>query len=336
MTFDERVEALGYLGFTVRQTRFLVTVALHSGFCLRRQFARFADIEYGKNVRRFLDRLVTRGLAHRLAGDVNRGHIYHLSARSIYRAIDQEDNRNRRLAAPALIARKLMLLDFVLAQPADEWAATEADKVALCHARFHVPHAYLPRRIYAAPEMQEAPLARYFVDKLPLYVAGEPPRLHAVYLAAEPGLRAFQRFLSDHRGLLGRLPHWAVTVVTPVHTVDVRPFRQAFEKFVHGTPAPESDVPVDELDWYFTTRRAVELDRLPSLSDALIERFQQARRQFGGLTFERLYQEWLQEGDTALETFATPECAPFLGPGQLLMHALPFSYRQFGSRPGVV
>jgi hypothetical protein len=47
MTFDERVQALQPLGLTPRQTRFLVTVALHSGFCVRRQYAAFARIRYG-------------------------------------------------------------------------------------------------------------------------------------------------------------------------------------------------------------------------------------------------------------------------------------------------
>ena len=44
MTFDERVQALEPLGFTPRQTRFLVTVALHSGYCLRRQYSAFAGV----------------------------------------------------------------------------------------------------------------------------------------------------------------------------------------------------------------------------------------------------------------------------------------------------
>ena len=38
MTFIERVQALAPLGFSDVQTRFLVTVALHSGFCLRRHY----------------------------------------------------------------------------------------------------------------------------------------------------------------------------------------------------------------------------------------------------------------------------------------------------------
>jgi hypothetical protein len=52
MTLDERAEATAVFGFTPRQARFLVTVALHSGFCLRRQYEAFAGIQYGKNVGR--------------------------------------------------------------------------------------------------------------------------------------------------------------------------------------------------------------------------------------------------------------------------------------------
>lgn len=161
MTFDDRVRALAYLGFTPRQTRFLTLVALHSGFCVRRQFAAFAGVEYGKNVRAFLDQLVSRGLARRLQFDVNRGHVYHLSAGEVYRAIGQDDNRNRRATSAALIARKLMLLDFVLAQPADEWVATEADKVALFRDRYDMALAHLPRQMPASSATGRVRPAQY-------------------------------------------------------------------------------------------------------------------------------------------------------------------------------
>ena len=106
MTFDERVTALASLGFSERQTRFLVMVALHSGFCLRRHYTAFADLQYGAGVRDFLDRLVSRRLARRLDFRRDRGHVYHLCNSSIYNAIGQDDNRNRRRTSPALIARK--------------------------------------------------------------------------------------------------------------------------------------------------------------------------------------------------------------------------------------
>jgi hypothetical protein len=139
VTFEERVPALALLGFSERQTRFLVTVALHGGFCLRRQYVTFAGLKYGAGVRDFLDRLVVRKLATRFAFRRDRGHVYHLRASAIYDPIGQPDNRNRRSASAALIARKLMILDYVLAHPNVEWLATEEDKVAFFITRFGVP-----------------------------------------------------------------------------------------------------------------------------------------------------------------------------------------------------
>jgi hypothetical protein len=47
MNFDERVQAVAKFGFTERQARFLVTVMLHAGVCVPRQYARFAGTAYG-------------------------------------------------------------------------------------------------------------------------------------------------------------------------------------------------------------------------------------------------------------------------------------------------
>ena len=49
MTFEERARALAPLRLTDRQTWFLVTVALHGGFCLRRPYADFARLQHGEN-----------------------------------------------------------------------------------------------------------------------------------------------------------------------------------------------------------------------------------------------------------------------------------------------
>ena len=151
MTFDDRVRALEPLGFTPRQTRFIATVALHSGYCLRRQYSAFAGVACGKNVSDFLDTLVARRLAERFTQRADRGLIYHLHARSIYRALGQDHNRNRRNASAALIARKIMLLDFVLGHPEVEWMATERDKVEMFAERCGVPLADLPQRAFPAP-----------------------------------------------------------------------------------------------------------------------------------------------------------------------------------------
>jgi hypothetical protein len=83
-----------------RQTRFVETVALHSGYCLRRQYSAFAGVAYGKNVCKFLETLVVRRLAEGFTQRADCGLIYYLHARAIYRALGEDDNRNRLQAGP--------------------------------------------------------------------------------------------------------------------------------------------------------------------------------------------------------------------------------------------
>ena len=61
MTFDDRVQVVTKKGFTDRQARFLVTVMLHSGVCVPRQYARFCGIVHGEKTRKFFAKLVRLG-----------------------------------------------------------------------------------------------------------------------------------------------------------------------------------------------------------------------------------------------------------------------------------
>ncbi len=55
MTSEERVKAVAQFGFTERQARFLVTVMLHLGVCLLRQYTAFASIVHAQKTRRVFD-----------------------------------------------------------------------------------------------------------------------------------------------------------------------------------------------------------------------------------------------------------------------------------------
>ena len=70
MTFAERIQDVISLGpgsgFTDQQAKFIVTVALHSGYCLRRQYSAFTGRQYGQNVCDFLDGPVTDRKSTRL------------------------------------------------------------------------------------------------------------------------------------------------------------------------------------------------------------------------------------------------------------------------------
>ena len=101
-TFDSvsvsRVSALGDFGFTQRQREFLVTVMVHSGCFLERQYCRFTGTARGQNSREFVARLVARGFARVIEPEpVRRGRLYHVHHKPLYEAIEQPDNRNRRV-----------------------------------------------------------------------------------------------------------------------------------------------------------------------------------------------------------------------------------------------
>jgi hypothetical protein len=335
MTFDERVAALGPLGFTPRQTRFLVTAALHSGYCLRRHYLAFAGVRYGKNVRDFFEALVRRHLAQRFLYQPNRGHIYHLHATSLYRALAQRDNRNRREVSPAVIARKLMLLDYVLTVPDAAWYATEEDKVALFTRELGIPLDELPRRDYAPTDRYSRTTTRYFIHKLPVYLNADRAVVHFVHLVNDDRGDGLARFLHDHVRLLRALPAWRVVAICPRGRRGLPVCRTVFDEFAATTWQPVTSERLAPLRGFFATRQLVERGDLRSLSVADLDRFREARRQFANAHTEALYGAWLANGDRALEHAKSEAQETPSHAAELILQELPSTYSQFGSLPGV-
>ncbi len=252
MTFEDRVRALEPLGFSERQTRFLVTVALHSGFCLRRQYMAFAGLKYGAGVRDFLDRLVARKVARRCAFRRDRGHVYHLhTARPLRgdwpdRQSQPPPNESRAHCAKADAAG-------LRARPTDvDWYATEHDKVALFTTRFSLPAADLPRRIYparrAAPEAVST--TRYFIHKLPIGLAGDQSKVSFAFLVTDTSGQAFAQFLRDHERLLSHLRDWEIVLVLPGTFLASPPARRRSAASRRtSTAVPESARPCGPSSW---------------------------------------------------------------------------------------
>jgi hypothetical protein len=74
-----RVSALREYGLTLRQREFLVTVMVHSGCFLERQYCEFSSTVRGQNSREFMARLVARGFVRTIEpGPIRRGRLYHV------------------------------------------------------------------------------------------------------------------------------------------------------------------------------------------------------------------------------------------------------------------
>src|SRR5690606_37539711 len=108
-----------------------------------------AQVGRGASSVRFIRRAVAAGHV-RSTRFSNRTEVYHLFARPIYRAIGEEDNRNRRSRPVYSIKAKLMALDFVLAHRESVFLATEAEKLDHFCGNLGIPQDRLPKKTYGA------------------------------------------------------------------------------------------------------------------------------------------------------------------------------------------
>ena len=290
---DQTVHVLEAFGYTTRQAQFLALVAVHGGYFLRRQFVAFTGRTHGLATVRFLDGAVTRGDIRSLPYG-RQGRVFHLCARPLYAALEQEHNRNRREAEWDAVVRKLMTLDFVLAHPTARFLATEGEKSTLLQ-ELRVRQALWPSRKYAPKRPPSGLTTRYFVDKMPWFRETDNTRLWIVYVDAEVTLRGFGRFLEQYRGVLGALPS-GVIYVSPAPWSG--PVQRVFDKVIHGGEVQGGDA--SAFRDYCQLRARIEAKEWAALSVANLQRYRVLEGVFQTSTFDTLYRCWRQVPDTSV------------------------------------
>jgi hypothetical protein len=198
VTFDERVAAIGAKGFTERQARFLVTVLLHAGVCMVRQYCAFSHISRGQTTQEFFGRLVEKKYATVYSDAHRRARIFHLQHRSLYEAIGEPDNRHRKPTPIAGAIERLMVLDAVLSSTDLTWLATEREKVA--HFTKLLGTAFrrddLPRLVFGHPPRSTV---RFFPDKMPIGIHADGRTHVFAYLVTRPAPSTSERFCNARR-----------------------------------------------------------------------------------------------------------------------------------------
>ena len=169
MTSAERVRAVAEKGFTDRQAGFLVTVMLHSGVCVGRQYCVYARIVRGQKVHDFFASLVAKRFATSYAAAHRRAHIYHVHSKRLYAAIGEPNNRNRKPVTLARAVERLMVLDAVLAEPRLRWLGSRAREGRILQ-RGNDPQVERAAPSGFRTRTQTRPFG-YFPDKLPIGVA---------------------------------------------------------------------------------------------------------------------------------------------------------------------
>jgi hypothetical protein len=246
-----------------------------------------------------------------------------------------------------------MLLDLVLSEPEHDWFATEADKVDLFVNRLGVPVQALPHRTYESKKTANTAnstntpnsansantthtpslvTTRYCVQKLAVFLEGDPARVHFVCLVTEPKAREVEAFIADHARLLSHLDAWTLVAAGPQAVVHEDACASAFARGLAAiTNTPRLDSAAVEA--YFRMRRAVEREEFSALSVEDLRRFRDCHARWGGALSVQ-YTHWLQHGSIAV---ATTHLQPRHGSsgGILITRPLPHSYSQFGSTPGI-
>jgi hypothetical protein len=290
-----RVSALSDYGLTLRQRQFLVTVMVHSGCFLERQYCAFTGTARGQNSREFVARLVARGFARAIEpGPVRRGRLYHVHHKPLYEAIGQHDNRNRRLHSIGRMVERVMILDAVLSDRRCWWLSPEADKRTFFDMtqQTGLRAEEYPHITFASGSRKTV---RCFPDKVPVGIEKEDTsRFVFLYLVNRRIPLDFRQFLIRHHTLLLNLHRWTVRLLVP------RRFRKAVALYKAALReelwSPLNPRVSKALEAYFRDRK----EQCGHLGDPPDRYIAQEFRKQGMAKIAALYRAWRREGDVVL------------------------------------
>ena len=218
----DAIDTIQHLGYSEREAAFLYTVAVYSGYFLRRQFNLFVQRERGAIATQFLRKARRRGHVREIQCEPGRS-LYQLHAKSLYRIVSQEDSQNRRAKGTREIRRRLIVLDYVLAHLGKE----EFLDSKLSRRTFFARLGMKPEVLASAAE---------FGDLMPVTVRRTANRPTVCFTFIDEGHRStakFERFLRTHDRLLCSLLDFAVIYVATTP----RNFEHAQRLFERRFPA---------------------------------------------------------------------------------------------------
>jgi hypothetical protein len=305
MKMQDRIAALECFGYDHDEAHFLVIAALHSGYFVRRQFLSFIKGTKGWKDVVLLNKLKANG-----HGEVSvfrhKRIVHHLSAKPLYDALGEPDNRNRRERQPSSIKNKLMGLDFVLENPGHQYLATEREKLDHFLTLLKIAEEKLPTRWYASPHGRGA-TAKHFVDKYPIFLepgaGGREDVPHFCYV--DEGLQSTDRFatyLAQYGPLLHALSDFQVIYIAQ-HSGLFASAQRVFQKFagLSATDKPvDSDPVIQALLAHFEARQDYEAQDFSRFNTARLISFRDEKKRFAGEPYDTLYRLWRTDGARAI------------------------------------
>jgi hypothetical protein len=246
------ISALQAVGYVEREASFLYLVAIHSGYFLRRQYYSFAGREGGTLATRLLGKTLRR--RHVRVIECGRGwHIYHLTSKSVYEALNRPDSQHRRIKGDAYIKSRLMVLDFVLAHLNTHVLDNEGAKVEFFTGECGVDEDAMPRSYIGR--------LTYFPDGFPILISSTGIPRFLFFDEGQVTSTRFERFLRQYQPLFTELGEFELTYVADNESNSARA-KAVFRRFlpedrIHGV-TPMTPLGVDHFLKYLATREQLE------------------------------------------------------------------------------
>lgn len=322
MNLTEQTAAIQAFGYTVREAAFIANAALHSGYFLRRQF----DPHRGKVAHALCRRLLRNEHAKATVYGQNT-QLFHICAKPIYSALEQEDNRHRRQQDPFLLRAKLMGLDYVLARPELQFLPTERAKVEYFLGERKIPQGVLPSKTYHGKNSGDTRV-RFFIEKYPVWIDPGTQRVGFAYM--DDGVftpPSFATWLRQHYALLteiGAADVVYISVNPSTFVAGANNWARTFSR-IRGSLPPE-------LQGYFELRCGIETRGLGGRSQTDLDRYRALTRRFAEAKFQEQYAAWkagLEREKRASQPAESLQSGPTFS-----THHLTHSYRMFGSETG--
>jgi hypothetical protein len=283
---------LGDPFYNEQEARFLYLVATHSGYFIQRQYLTFRDQKYGYAIASLVSKVLEKGHGRQRRYQ-GHGNVYHLFGRALYAAIEQQDNRNRRVHQLEHLQGRLAALDYVLAHQEAEYLETEDQKVSYFTQELQLPMESLPKKI-SYGKNQNGTTARYFPDNFPLFLSRTEDAPHPLITftfmdAGRVGFGQYLTHLIDYQPLFKQL-HTFRFAFASSESSRFGPAARHFSRVVlDGQGACEGPT---ELLRYFHLCAAREAKDYAKLSMENIHFYADAERIYGAERYQALYRKW--------------------------------------------
>ena len=326
----EHLHRLCGLGYNETEARFLYLVATHSGHFTTRQFLTFAGLQKGSMLDRFTSRLLDQKHA-RVFEYARNTRVFNVFSRRIYGALGKDNLRNRRQLSDELIHTRLLILDFVLAQPEHRYLETEAEKVSFFHEKLGIPLSVLPGHVYDGIKSLST-TKRYFVDRFPIFLTvGGTGRSQSHEVATFTycdcygrDLKPFLHHLEAYQPFLLRLPQFEFVYASP-DPAKIDRARRVFDR-LFSADANESR---QSLVRYFSLRKLWEERKYNSLMREDRDLLRAGNVRYAAERFQSAYTAWLKENCSAPDSDAAPRTDSALPAAVFHCQLLPNHYDFF-------